>query len=60
MVHDGMTEEKFYTVSIKAFAFDTEEEANKYMEAVIDKLCEMPESEEVGFTYFVKLEDTSV
>lgn len=39
-------EEKYWTVTMKVFAFDTKENAQAYAEKLTDAFCDMPESEE--------------
>lgn len=39
-------EEKYWTVTMKVFAFDTKENAQAYAEKLTDAFCAMPESEE--------------
>ena len=42
----GREEEKYWTVALKVFAFDTKEKAQAYAEKLTDAFCDMPESEE--------------
>lgn len=48
--------EKTYTVKASFYAFETYEEAEKYMNLAMDIFCEMPESKELGSTWGVKEE----
>ena len=43
-----MTDSGYWTVKLVAFAFDTEEEAKEYREALLNAFMAMPESDGVA------------
>jgi hypothetical protein len=49
--------EKYWTVEFKAFAFDTEEQARKFQEALEDAFMELPESEGICSTSIILEKD---
>ena len=54
----GREEEKYWTVTLKVFAFDTKEKAHAYSKRLTDAFCDMPESEEYGSVCSVYEEST--
>lgn len=55
----GREEEKYYTVTLKVFSFDTKEEARAYSRKLIDAFCDMPESAGHGSVCSINEESTN-
>lgn len=49
--------DKYYTVRLDVYAFDTKEEAGAYAEKLTEAFCSMPESAECG-SYCQVIEET--
>jgi hypothetical protein len=48
---------KHWTVTLKAFAFDTKEQAEKFAEAITDAFCALPEAEGIAATTTIEEEE---
>lgn len=48
--------ERHWTVTLKVFAFETEQEARDYADKLTDAFCDMPESEGYGSACRVEVE----